>query len=119
MDINARIREYCKREKITQISLSELTEVSKQSVNSIFKDRHLPGVDFIKKMLTAFPGIDARWLITGLQSELKTDINNKSTVNSDKDFSFQEEKIQLLEKHLKEQREEIEFYRELLRQKFE
>lgn len=54
-----------KAEKGKQASFSEKTGISASSVNSMLKNQANPRGDTIGQILTAYPTLNARWLITG------------------------------------------------------
>lgn len=62
---NNRIVEVCKSMRIRQIDLINLKISNKQTINDIWRNRVKPNYDFLKRFLSEFKNINARWLITG------------------------------------------------------
>ena len=59
------IQELLKREKLTSAQFADKIGVQRSSVSHVISGRNKPGFDFIRKILEAFPQINADWLITG------------------------------------------------------
>jgi transcriptional regulator with XRE-family HTH domain len=60
------IQEILRREELSSSQFADKIGVQRSSVSHVLSGRNKPGFDFIQKILQAFPGIDADWLITGL-----------------------------------------------------
>lgn len=45
--------------------LASMLDVQRSNISHILNGRNKPGAAFIEKMLTVFPDLDARWLLTG------------------------------------------------------
>lgn len=60
------IQEILRREDLTSSQFADKIGVQRSSVSHVLSGRNKPGFDFIQKILHAFPGIDADWLITGM-----------------------------------------------------
>ena len=59
------LRVILKRENLTSSQFADRIGVQRSSVSHVISGRNKPGFDFISKILTAFPGLNANWLITG------------------------------------------------------
>lgn len=59
------IQEILRREGLSSSQFADKIDVQRSSVSHVLSGRNKPGFDFILKILHAFPGIDADWLITG------------------------------------------------------
>ena len=59
------IQEILRREDLTSSQFADRIGVQRSSVSHVLSGRNKPGFDFIHKILDAFPGINAEWLITG------------------------------------------------------
>jgi transcriptional regulator with XRE-family HTH domain len=59
------IQEILRREDLTSSQFADKIGVQRSSVSHVISGRNKPGFDFIHKILDAFPGISAEWLITG------------------------------------------------------
>ncbi len=60
------IQEILRREDLSASQFADKIGVQRSSVSHVISGRNKPGFDFIHKILEAFPGISAEWLITGL-----------------------------------------------------
>lgn len=60
------IQEILRREDISSSQFADKIGVQRSSISHVLSGRNKPGFDFIHKILNAFPGINAEWLITGL-----------------------------------------------------
>jgi transcriptional regulator with XRE-family HTH domain len=59
------IQEILRREELSSSQFADKIGVQRSSVSHVLSGRNKPGFDFIQKILEAFPGINAEWLITG------------------------------------------------------
>ncbi|MFC2098264.1 helix-turn-helix domain-containing protein [Bacteroidota bacterium] len=59
------IQEILRREDLSSSQFADKIGVQRSSVSHVLSGRNKPGFDFIQKILHAFPGIEADWLITG------------------------------------------------------
>jgi transcriptional regulator with XRE-family HTH domain len=59
------IQEILRREDLSASQFADKIGVQRSSVSHVLSGRNKPGFDFIHKILDAFPGINAEWLITG------------------------------------------------------
>ncbi len=59
------IQEILRREDLSSSQFADKIGVQRSSVSHVLSGRNKPGFDFIRKILDAFPGINAEWLITG------------------------------------------------------
>ncbi|MCK3686058.1 helix-turn-helix transcriptional regulator [Maribellus sp. YY47] len=60
-----RIKEYMDYKSINAGELALMLDVQRSNISHILNGRNKPGAAFIEKMLTVFPDLDARWLLTG------------------------------------------------------
>ena len=52
-------------EQLTPSKFADIIGVQRSSVSHLISGRNNPSFDFIQKTLTAFPGLNAEWLIVG------------------------------------------------------
>ena len=52
-------------EQLTPSKFADIIGVQRSSVSHVISGRNKPSFDFIQKTLTAFPGLNAEWLILG------------------------------------------------------
>ena len=60
-----RIRKFIEFKKITAADLADKLEVQRSNVSHVLNGRNKPGANFIEKLLTEYPELNARWLLTG------------------------------------------------------
>jgi len=65
-------------------SFAEKIGVQRSSISHILSGRNKPSLDFILKILSAYPGVELYWLINGkgnFPSDVKTEIPKESDVS--------------------------------------
>lgn len=75
-----RLQELMDKEGISPARFAELVGVQRSSVSHILSGRNNPSLEFIQKILSAFPKISSDWLISGIGSiyrESTSDNQNK------------------------------------------
>lgn len=60
-----RLQKLLARENLTPVRFAEKVGVQRSSVSHILSGRNNPSLDFIQKILIAFPQISSDWLISG------------------------------------------------------
>jgi transcriptional regulator with XRE-family HTH domain len=60
-----RLQELLTHEHLTPVRFAELVEVQRSSVSHVLSGRNKPSLDFIGKILSAFPHVSPDWLILG------------------------------------------------------
>ena len=68
-----RLLKFLNKEQLSSARFAEVIGVQPSSISHILSGRNKPGFDFIYKILTNFPSINAEWLITGKGTMLKDD----------------------------------------------
>ena len=63
--VNSRIVEVCDDKKIRQKELIDAGCGSQQTINNVWHSRQKPKIDFVIKLLSIVPNLDANWLLTG------------------------------------------------------
>ena len=94
MSISERLQMVIKMNGMTNASFADEIGVQRSSISHVLAGRNKPSIDFIQKILVAFPKVNADWLVTGkkigrtIESENTSDVREESIV---KDESIQEE----------------------------
>jgi transcriptional regulator with XRE-family HTH domain len=65
MEISERLQYIMKLNNLTASAFADKIEVQRSSISHILSGRNKPSLEFIQKVLHAFPKISADWLITG------------------------------------------------------
>lgn len=69
MLIDERIQMVIKMHNLTPSSFADKIGVQRSNVSHVLSGRSKPGLDFLEKILTGFPRVNAHWLITGEVSD--------------------------------------------------
>lgn len=70
MSIKDRLQMVMKMNNLTNASFADKVGVQRSSISHVMAGRNKPSLDFIQKTLTAFPRVNAQWLITGKQESI-------------------------------------------------
>ena len=97
MDLIERFRYIMKLNNLTASAFAEKIGVQASSVSHILSGRNKPSLEFIQKVLTNYPKIDASWLINGTTSVSSNSINLDTDQQKE-----QEQKQELKEEDKKE-----------------
>ncbi len=65
MSISERLQMVIKMNGMTNASFADKIGVQRSSISHVLAGRNKPSIDFIQKILNAFPKVDAAWLVTG------------------------------------------------------
>ena len=60
-----RILNFLSVEKLTPARFADIIGVQPATISHIISERNKPSLDFIQKMLAAFPNLNTEWLISG------------------------------------------------------
>ena len=69
MDLADRIKTIITVNNLTSSSFADMIGVQRSGVSHILNGRNMPSMDFLLKVLEAFPRVDAGWLLTGKSPE--------------------------------------------------
>jgi len=83
-----RLQELMDKEGISPARFAELVGVQRSSVSHILSGRNNPSLEFIQKILSAFPEISSDWLISGIGSIYRTSNQGESV-----QFSSEKKKV--------------------------
>jgi transcriptional regulator with XRE-family HTH domain len=92
-----RILALLKDKQISATKLADIIDVQRSSISHILSGRNKPSFDFIEKILTAYPDLNAQWLITG-KGEMY--VHQKSLFDQDFQSSVSEKKLTSRESHI-------------------
>ena len=65
MSISERLQMVIKMNGMTNSTFADKIGVQRSSISHVLAGRNKPSIDFIQKILDAFPKVDANWLVTG------------------------------------------------------
>lgn len=87
-EIKDRILRILTSENLSSSRFAEIVGVQRSSISHILSGRNKPSLDFLQKILSNFPAINADWLIIGkgemYKNNMQAEINfeNKGTVEN-------------------------------------
>ena len=98
-EFNTRLKNILDYYGLTASAFAEIIKVQRSSISHILSGRNKPSLDFISKVLIAFPDVDLVWFLNGTgefpkstaplpKSEPTTITSNTSEINSTKDDSI-------------------------------
>jgi len=64
-DMKTRLQQFLQLEQLSPARLADMLGIQRSGLSHILSGRNKPGFDFIQKLLTRFPTLNAEWLITG------------------------------------------------------
>jgi transcriptional regulator with XRE-family HTH domain len=67
---------------ITSSEFADRIGVQRSSISHILSGRNKPSIDFLEKLINAFPDTDVTWLITGKAATIKSAEKEKSEPDS-------------------------------------
>ena len=67
-----RIRKFMEYKGITPSELADTIGVQRSNVTHVLKSRNKPSFQFIEKMLTVYPDLNAKWLLLGTGPMVET-----------------------------------------------
>jgi transcriptional regulator with XRE-family HTH domain len=79
--------------KLSPSEFADRIGVQRSNISHILSGRNKPGLDFLEKMMSEFPGIDLTWLVTGKQSQVSV------PADPQKEISFQTPDKEIIIKH--------------------
>ncbi len=76
--MNRRLQQFLELENLTPARLADTLGIQRSGLSHILSGRNNPGYDFIYKLITKFPSINAEWLLTG-EGKIYKDLNGTTT----------------------------------------
>ncbi len=81
MNITERLQYIMKLNNLSASAFADKIEVQRSSISHILSGRNKPSLEFIQKVLTAFPKVSSDWLLTG--NTVATEIIPSNQVESE------------------------------------
>jgi transcriptional regulator with XRE-family HTH domain len=69
MLIQDRIKLIVKANNLTSSEFADRIGIKRSNLSHVLNGRNKPGLDFLSKVITTFPNVNASWLLTGEQRE--------------------------------------------------
>lgn len=80
MNIVERIKQLMQDNELNAAAFADTIRVQRSSISHILSERNRPSLDFILKILQAFPSVSSEWLLKGIESK---NVMNNPVVNQD------------------------------------
>jgi len=77
-----RLSQFLQLEHLSPARFADILGVQRSGISHILSGRNKPGFDFIEKVLTKFPEMNAEWLITGKGKTYKEQHSQEPTQTS-------------------------------------
>lgn len=81
-EFNVRLQEIITHYDLSASAFAEKISVQRSSISHILSGRNKPSLDFINKILEAFPEIDLVWILSGV-GELRSDSTTRFNTVTD------------------------------------
>ena len=78
-----RLKNWMESEVLKSSELADIIGVNRATISHILSGRNKPSIDFLEKLLSAYPDINANWLISGI-GYMQNDIKQKEVVPNKK-----------------------------------
>jgi|TARA_B110000902_G_C14102862_1_gene511328 transcriptional regulator with XRE-family HTH domain len=78
-----RLRGWMESEDLKSSVLADNIGVNRATISHILSGRNKPSIDFLEKLLSTYPNINANWLISGV-GYMQSNINEKELVSKKK-----------------------------------
>ena len=78
-----RLRGWMESEDLKPSVLADNIGVNRATISHILSGRNKPSIDFLEKLLSTYPNINANWLISGV-GYMHSNINEKELVSKRK-----------------------------------
>lgn len=75
MELTDRIKGIMDNSNLSPAAFADKLEIQRSAISHVLNGRNKPSLDFVLKLLKAFPDIEASWLLTGEETKPK----NKNT----------------------------------------
>ena len=82
MLIPDRIRLIMKSQNLSASEFADTIGIKRSNLSHVLSGRNKPSLDFLAKIIEAFPKVNASWLITGEAREGTFDENTNSSANN-------------------------------------
>ena len=78
-----RLKNWMESEGLKSSALADIIGVNRATISHILSGRNKPSIDFLEKLLSAYPNINANWLISGI-GYMHSDIKKNEVVSTKK-----------------------------------
>jgi transcriptional regulator with XRE-family HTH domain len=78
-----RLKKWMEYKGLKSSEFADIIGVNRATISHILSGRNKPSIDFLEKLLSTYPNINANWLITGI-GYMKNNIKKKEVASSKK-----------------------------------
>ena len=64
--MRSRLKNWMKSEGLKSSQIADNIGANRATISHILSGRNKPSIDFLKKLLSVYPNLNANWLITGI-----------------------------------------------------
>mgnify|MGYP003991175389 CR=1 FL=1 len=64
--MHERLKSWMEKEGLKSSAFADIIGVNRATISHILSGRNKPSIDFLEKLLNAYPNINANWLISGI-----------------------------------------------------
>ena len=64
--MRSRLKNWMKSEGLKSSQIADNIGANRATISHILSGRNKPSIDFLQKLLSAYPNLNANWLITGI-----------------------------------------------------
>jgi len=93
MDLADRIKTIITVNNLTSSSFADKIGVQRSGVSHILNGRNRPSMDFLLKVIEAFPRVDAGWLLTGKSPESSMQEERRAVKKESGDYENRNQKM--------------------------
>jgi len=93
-EINKRIMQFLKAVNLKQNELAEVLDINASRISHIKSGRNKPNIEFIVKLITAFPHLNPNWLLLGKGPMYKSEEKENKASNT-KEIKYKRENINI------------------------
>lgn len=81
--MNERLKKWMEYEGLKSSEFADIIGVNRATISHILSGRNKPSIDFLEKLLSTYPNINANWLISGI-GYMQNNIKKKQAASSKK-----------------------------------
>jgi transcriptional regulator with XRE-family HTH domain len=78
-----RLKSWMESEGLIPSKLADIIGVNRATISHILSGRNKPSIDFLEKLLSSYPNINANWLISGI-GYMQNNIKKKEVFSTKK-----------------------------------
>ena len=78
-----RLKNWMESEGLIPSKLADIIGVNRATISHILSGRNKPSIDFLEKLLSSYPNINANWLISGI-GYMQNNIKKKEVFSTKK-----------------------------------